>query len=110
MGFYLLSAGTHAGFDKHRGAFYWNAADNRRKYRLVKLQLMCRRKNLRGLGIINTFVMNKCLLIKWWWKIMSSGAGSLWYAILKAKYFPHSSLMFAGARCGLQFWKDLIRV
>ena len=48
MGFYLLSAGTHAGFDKHRGAFYWNAADNRRKYRFVKWNLMCRPKNLGG--------------------------------------------------------------
>ena len=26
MGFYLLSGGIHAGFDKHRGAFYWNSA------------------------------------------------------------------------------------
>nr|XP_020153511.1 uncharacterized protein LOC109738821 [Aegilops tauschii subsp. strangulata] len=46
MGFYLLSAGTHAGFDKHHGAFYWNAADNRRKYRFVKWKSMCRPKNL----------------------------------------------------------------
>ena len=110
MGFYLLSAGIHAGFDKHRGASYWNAADNRRKYRLVKWKLMCRPKNLGGLGIINMSVMNKCLMIKWWWKIMSSGASSLWYSILKAKYFPHSSPMFAGARHGSQFWKDPIKV
>ena len=32
MGFYLLTNGTHAGFDKHRGAFNWNAADNKHKY------------------------------------------------------------------------------
>ena len=41
---------------------------------------------------------------------MSSGASSLWYYVLKAKYFPHSSPMFAGARHGSQFWKDLIKV
>ena len=41
---------------------------------------------------------------------MTSGAGSLWYSILKDKYFPHSSRMFAGARRGSQFWKDLIKV
>ena len=73
MGFYLLSAGIHAGFDKHRGAFYWNAAGNKRKYKLVKWKLMCRPKNLGGLGIINTLVMNKCLLIKWWWKLWLVG-------------------------------------
>ena len=37
-------------------------------------------------------------------------ASSLWYSILKDKYFPHSSRMFAGARRGSQFWKDLIKV
>ena len=110
MGFYLLSAGIHAGFDKHKGDFYWNAADNKQKYRLVKWQLMCRPKNLGGLGIINTLVMNKCLLIKWWWKIMTTGAESLWYSILKAKYFPHSNPMFASARRGSQFWKNLVIV
>lgn len=110
MGFYSLSARTYAGFDKHRGAFYWNSADNRRKYRFVRWKLMCRLKSLGGLGIINTAIMNKCLLVKWWWKIMTSGAGSLWFSILKAKYFPHTSLLFAPAHGGSQFWKDLVRV
>ena len=63
MGFYLLSMGTHAGFDKHRGAFYWNATDNKRKYRLVKWDTICKPKSLGVLGIINTLVMNKCLII-----------------------------------------------
>ena len=49
MGFYLLSVGTHAGFDKHRGAFYWNSSDIKRKYRMVKWKLICRPKNLVGL-------------------------------------------------------------
>ena len=100
MGFYLLSGGIHAGFDKHRGAFYWNAADNRRKYRFVKWKLMCRPKYLGGLGIINTSIMNQCLMIKWWWKIMSAGDQPLWLSILKAKYFPSSSPMFANAHGG----------
>ena len=56
MGFYLLSGGIHAGFDKHRGAFYWNSTDNKRKYRMVKWDLICRPKCMGGLGIINTMV------------------------------------------------------
>lgn len=35
MGFYRLFEGTHAGFDKHRSSFYWNAVDNRKKYSKV---------------------------------------------------------------------------
>ena len=39
MGFYLLSEGTHMGFDKHRGAFFWNSSDNKRKYRISFVDL-----------------------------------------------------------------------
>lgn len=41
MGFYRLLEGTHAGFDKHRSGFYWNTADNKKKYRMVKWKVMC---------------------------------------------------------------------
>lgn len=36
MGFYRLTDGTHTSFDEHRIAFYWNVADNKKKYRLLK--------------------------------------------------------------------------
>jgi hypothetical protein len=52
MGFYLLSAGIHGGFDKHRGAFYWNASDKKRKYRMIKWKIICRPKNLGGWGFL----------------------------------------------------------
>lgn len=41
---------------------------------------------------------------------MTAGAGTLWFDILKAKYFPFCSPMFAAASQGSQFWKDLIKV
>ena len=100
MGFYLLSGGNHAGFDKHRGDFYWNSSDNKRKYRLVKWKFIRGPKNMGGLGIINTSVMNKCLILKWWWKIMFLEEHPLWLSFLKAKYFPVSSLMFASSSGG----------
>ena len=31
-----------------------------------------------GLGIIDTSVMNKCLIIKWWWCIFNTEPGVLW--------------------------------
>ena len=41
---------------------------------------------------------------------MTTGVGSLWFSILKAKYFFLSSPLFASARGGSQFWKDLVKV
>lgn len=87
-----------------------NIADNKKKYRLVKWKVMCRPKNLVGLGIINTSIMNKCLNIKWWWRILSTEPGVMWLDILKAKYFPTSSPPFASAVGGSQFWRQLIKV
>lgn len=77
---------------------------------MVKWQIMCRPKNLGGLGIINTAVMNKCLIIKWWWKILTVDQGTMGLKLLKAKYFPNGSPLFASAVGGSQFWRDLVKV
>lgn len=71
---------------------------------------MCRPKSHGGLGITNTSIMNKCLIIKWWWRIMHSSPGVLWFDILKFKYFPTTRPMFASASHGSQFWRDLVKV
>ena len=110
MDFFRLSKGTHAGFDKHRGAFFWNATENKRKYRLVKWDIICKPKSLGGLGILNTQVMNTCLIVKWWWRIMTANPEALWFQILKDMYFPSGSPMFAIANGASQFWSDIIKV
>lgn len=84
MGFYHLPNDTHDGYDKHRSDFYSKTVDNKKKYRSVKWKIMCRPKSLGGgLGIMNTAIMNKCLIIKWCWKILTTGPDTLWFQILK---------------------------
>lgn len=63
-----------------------------------------------GLGIINKTAMNKCLIIKWLWRIVSTDPDTMWLKILKAKYIHNSSPMFASAVGGSQFWKSLVKV
>ena len=72
---------------------------------MVKWDLICRPKSMGGLGIINTLVLNKCLMIKWWWKIMFLEEHPTWLSLLKSKYFPSSSPMFASSSGGSQFWR-----
>lgn len=98
MGFYHLSESNHSGFDKHRSAFYWNKADDKKKYRLVQWKHMCKPKCLGGLGIINTSIMNKWLIMKWWWKIYNDPPRSLWGELFKAKYYPHCDPLNANPR------------
>ena len=77
---------------------------------MVKWDLICRPKSMGGLGIINTLVLNKCRMIKCWWKIMFLEEHPTWLSLLKSKYFPSSSPMFASSSGGSQFWRQLIKV
>src|SRR3954467_3768615 len=57
MGFYLLPGVSHEAMDKHRRKFYWNSADNKRKYQMLKWKTMCQPKKVGGLGIMDTTTM-----------------------------------------------------
>jgi hypothetical protein len=51
------------------------------------MDTLCRPENQGGIGMLNTRIMNECLLTKWIWKIMK-GSEETWYKLLKAKYMP----------------------
>jgi len=85
MGFYLLPKGIHDEMDKYRSNFFWQGASDDFKYHMGKMDTLCRPKNQGGVGMINTYIMNQCLLVKWIWKIMK-GADETWFHLLKAKY------------------------
>ena len=54
---------------------------------MVNWGIVCGPKDFGGLGIVNTRIMNDCLLAKWIWKIQST-RNELSFRIIKAKYFP----------------------
>src|SRR4051812_24751995 len=105
MGFYLMPGVAHTAMDKHRGNFFWNSSDNKRKYRLVRWSIIFKPKDRDGLGILDTKVMNTFLIIKWWWKILTIHPETLWHRILQARYFPNASPLFASGTGGSQFWR-----
>jgi hypothetical protein len=49
--------------------FFWQGGSTKRKYHLVKWEVVCRSKKKGGLGIMDIRKMNICLLCKWWWKL-----------------------------------------
>lgn len=54
---------------------------------MARWDAVSRPKDQGGLGILNTHIMNDCLLTKWIWKI-SQGSNDVWYKLLEAKYMP----------------------
>jgi hypothetical protein len=85
MGIYLLHEATHGEMNKSRARFFWEGAGNKRKYHMVDWATVCKPKELGGLGILNTKLMNIALMLKWIWKLYQ-GAEGLWVDLLQAKY------------------------
>jgi hypothetical protein len=81
MGFYLLPKMVHESMDSIWGKFFWQGAKEEFKYHMIKLDTINRPKDQGGLGIINTHIMNECLLVKWIWKIVKA-SNKTWYKLL----------------------------
>lgn len=85
MGFNLLFNGNHKQMDNIRANFFWQRANKKSKYNMISWEAITRPKDHGGLGVINTKLMNQCLITKWIWKIHNNN-DELWVRLLKAKY------------------------
>jgi hypothetical protein len=63
---------------------------------------MIRPKEQGGLGILDSRLMNECLLVKWIWKI-SQGSEETWYKFLRAKYMPNENFYLSSEKGSSQF-------
>lgn len=66
---YLLSKSTINAMDEIRRPFFLQGGGTKRKYHLIKWEIICKSKKKGGLGIKNLRKMNINLLCKWWWKL-----------------------------------------
>jgi hypothetical protein len=86
MSFYLLPKGIHKAMDGIRSRFYWRSAREDFKYHMINWQAVCRPKDFGGLGPINSWVFNECLMVKWIWKLYQQKE-SLWVRISKNNHY-----------------------
>jgi hypothetical protein len=63
-GVYLLPGPVHQKMDLARARFYWDAWV-KRKYHMVKCEVMGKPREFGGLGFTDTRLMNQCLLSRW---------------------------------------------
>jgi hypothetical protein len=70
--------------DGVRKKFFWQGGGVKKKYHLVKWDVITKPKKKGGLGIKDLRRMNLSLFCKWWWKI-ETGEG-LWQEIVRKKY------------------------
>lgn len=95
--------------DSIRSKVYWQGADDAFKYHMAKWIMICRPKTHGGLGVINTYLMNQCLITKWIWRF-AKGSKELWYRLLDAKYMKGKGFFGSAYHGTSQFWKGLHKV
>jgi hypothetical protein len=69
--------------DYLRSRFFWQADDQKKKYRLAKWEILCQPKDIGGLGIKNIDIQNKCLLSKWLFKLINEDG--VWQEVIRKK-------------------------
>jgi hypothetical protein len=110
MGIYLLHAATHKAMDSCRAQFFWEGTGDHRKYHMVDWPTVCKLKELWGLGILNTRLMNLALMLKWIWKLYQNAEG-LWADLIRAKYLGDRDLFDKEVPIhGSQFWKAIRKI
>lgn len=95
--------------DKQRRTFFWQGGGQKRKYHLVKWELICKSKNKGGLGVKDIRKMNISLLCKWWWKLDKESG--IWQDIIRAKYLRNCLLSTVKHKLDdSPVWRDLLKV
>lgn len=92
-----------------RSRFYWQSEDEKKKYRLAKWGVLCQPKEVGGIGIKNIDSQNKCLLVKWLFKLANEEG--MWQQILKRKYFRNKTIGEVQVKPGdSHFWSGLMKI
>jgi hypothetical protein len=87
---FLLPKGVLHKLDYYRSRFFWQGDSEKKKYRLVKWNVVCRPKDQGGLGIHDLEVKNSALLGKWLFKLLTEDG--IWQNLLKRKYIGSKAL------------------
>lgn len=109
LSFYGLPKGIKKKYDRPRASFLWSGEKEKLKYHLVAWNVVCRPKELGGLGILDLEIMNIALLAKRLWKLFN--VEGLWQKILWDKYVGSSTLGQVQLKQGdSHFWQGLLKI
>jgi hypothetical protein len=109
MSVYLLPKAIVNQLDKIRRKFFWQGGRTKRKYHLVKWEVICKSKKKGGLGIKDLKRMNVSLLCKWWWKLEKEEG--LWQQIVRFKYMSNKSIHEVSHKLDdSPMWFDLLKI
>jgi hypothetical protein len=91
LSFFEVPRGVLEKIDYYRSSFYWQSYQHKKKYRLVRWNIICEPKEQGGLDILNIDVQNRCLLSKWLFKLINEEG--IWQNMLKRKYLQTPTII-----------------
>lgn len=80
LSFFELPKGIQKQMDCYRFIFLWQCDEHKWKYRLTKRSIICKPKEQGALGVEDLAIKNKCLLSKWFFKLLNGDV--VWQELL----------------------------
>jgi hypothetical protein len=109
LSFFEVPRGVLEKLDFYRSSFFWQAYDNKKKYRLIKWSIICQPKDQGGLGIKNLDIQKQCLLSKWLFKLINKDV--MCQYLLRRKYVKDKMIrQLVKNPSDFQFWSGLMKV
>ncbi|XP_038719958.1 uncharacterized protein LOC120012588 [Tripterygium wilfordii] len=90
-------------------SFWWGGrSGEKQKISWVSWERMCKAKEEGGLGIRSSPSFNEALLAKQFWRILKN-PNSLVGSVMKLKYFPNSSILYAVHKASMSYaWQSIL--
>ncbi|CAN1135031.1 Putative ribonuclease H protein At1g65750 [Linum perenne] len=89
------------GIDRKIRNFIWGSTNGVRKIHNINWEMVCRPKNLGGLGLRSARELNRAFLMKLVWGVLSR-PDELWVKVLASKYLKHTNTGWVPARKSMQ--------
>lgn len=91
------------------GRWWWSQQDKQNKMHWLSWDKLTRPKKEGGLGFRDLHLFNMAMLARQGWRILNN-PDSLCAQILKAKYFPNTTIMECVERDGISYsWRSILR-
>lgn len=109
LSFFEIQKWVRKRLDYYRSRFFWQCDEHKWKFWLTRWDIICRPKDLEGLGAEDLEIKHKCFFSKCLFKLLIEDM--VWQELLRNKYLNSKTLSQVTAKLtGSLFWKGLLRV
>ena len=108
MGCFLLPVSLIHDIEMMIRKFWWGQRGEQRKIHWKKWEILCKPKNMGGIGFKDLVKFNEAMLAKQVWRLLTDHS-SLYYRVFKVKYFPNGSVFEAKVASGSYAWRSILK-